>query len=288
MEGHALRLQPRVDLPVRVHDDIPVVARNLAKKVEFALQKHEPLRRGVVDDEKADRVEWRVARRHGKRPPAPPGVVARKNHLVVLPPRRQLIGPRALPAAVRDGRCAQRHHPGKDELPRPERHHKMLRIRRLHLLHLLETPPTRRGVCGVAHPVQLPFDVGGCYRRLLYERKGVDEPVGGDLRQFAKSGREPVGPRGVIYVERRLVDELHRLRIVDRLSVSRVHGIHPLQRPRERGRGKKTARQQNQHAQISNFTLISAGAPGSAERTRRTPASLGLTPKAVGAFRTAR
>ena len=225
MELHAFRDELRIKVPVLAHHRVPVVLRDFAEEVELALEEHEPLRRKVIDDEIAQRVELTRL-----------GDFARKDHLVVLAPLRELERPGAgaVWPAHRSG--AHRHQPREEVAAALHAEDHGPIVCRLDGVDALEKPAVRRDEIGVAQTLDARDDV---LCRAVQSAERVDEPVWADLGKFAVASRQLVWAREVVDLEKRLVEELDDARVVDRLRKRRVERRDALHRARESRREDK-------------------------------------------------
>ena len=102
--------------------------------------------------------------------------------------------------------------------------------------HVLHRPPARGRIGRITQPLEATDDIRRRqeHRVPRRETKRVDQAVRRDHRQLAESRDKTIGPRLVIDLQRRLVDQLDRMAVVDGLRQQRIHRNHPLQRPRKR------------------------------------------------------
>ena len=225
MELHPFRDELGIEVPVLAHHGVPVVLGDFAEEVELALEEHEPLRRKVVDDEVAQGVE--LARL---------GDFARKDHLVVLAPPRELERPGAGAVGPAHRRGAHRHQPREEVAAALHAENDSPLVGRLDGVDALEKPAVRRDEIGVAQTLDARDDV---LCRAVQSAERVDEPVWADLGKFAVASRQLVGAREVVDLEKRLVEELHDARVVDRLRERGVERRDALHRARESRREDK-------------------------------------------------
>ena len=222
--------EKRVELAVAGDDGVPVVAGYVAEEHRLALEEHEPLRRDVPDEKIADRVEGVCV---GASFPERALGVFPEHHLVVLPPRNEIVGPCAGAVRPDDAEVAHREKPREDVRARMKLDLHRARVRDPDALDVLDRPRAGRGPFRIGEVFEDRRDILRRHRRAGDEAEGIPEPVGARLRHLARPGSEAVRPRGVVDREDGLVHELHGASLVRRLRLDGVDHVDPLHRTDE-------------------------------------------------------